>query len=135
VLYRKTISHRNLLEWTSAQAMKGRAKAQTPMFLLSMSLASLFSVLAGWAVLRWRSENFFLSAPWLILWFGSVAFAWWLIRRPSAGVPAPRGRPALSAKYRAAHLALFHGLRNREEFLATARQLSGLLSESIGHAD
>ncbi len=57
------------------------------MFLLSMGLASLFSVLIGGAVLRWRPENFALAAPWLILWFCSVAIAWRLTRRHPAVPP------------------------------------------------
>lgn len=87
VLYRRTISHRLLLEWTSAQAMYGKARAKVPMFLLSMSLVSLFSVLVGGSLLRWRPENFILALPWLSLWFGSVAIAWQLIRQPPAVQP------------------------------------------------
>ncbi len=87
VLYRRNISHRNLLEWTSAQAMYGKASAKAPMFLLSMSLASLFSILSGWSVVSWRPENLVLAAPWLSLWFVSVAIAWRLICRPPAVQP------------------------------------------------
>ncbi|HPS01286.1 MAG TPA: glucoamylase family protein, partial [Candidatus Sumerlaeota bacterium] len=82
VLYRKHISHRGLLEWTSAQAMNGRAKAQVPRFLFSLGLASLFSVMVGWAVLLWRPENIWMASPWLTLWFLSLLIGWLLSRQP-----------------------------------------------------
>jgi cyclic beta-1,2-glucan synthetase len=83
ILYRRYVSHRRLLEWTSAQAMHGKARAKVPMFLLSMSLASLFSLLAGWAVIRWRPENLWMAGPWLLLWFLALMIGWLLCRTPT----------------------------------------------------
>jgi cyclic beta-1,2-glucan synthetase len=87
VLYRKTISHRKLLEWTSAQAMHRGAKARVPIFLLSMSFVSFFSPLVAAAIMRWRPENIAVAAPWLALWCLSLLIAWLLIRRPRAVCP------------------------------------------------
>ena len=94
VFYRRCISHRNLLEWTSAQAMHGKASSKTPLFLLSVSLASLFSILIGFAVVRWMPDNFSAALPWLALWFFSALIAGLLCRRPVVvqaqySLPAP----------------------------------------------
>ena len=49
--------------------MQGKAQAKVPMFLLSMGLASLFSVLVGWRWRTWRPANLGVAGPWLMLWF------------------------------------------------------------------
>ena len=87
VLYRRTISHRGLLEWTSAQVMHGEAQAKVPGLLLSMCLASLFSVLVGSQVQHWRTSDLSIAAPWLTLWFLSPVIGWLLNRRPQPKEP------------------------------------------------
>ncbi|MGH9339087.1 MAG: glucoamylase family protein, partial [Acidobacteriota bacterium] len=87
VWYRRLISRRGLLEWTSAQAMQGRAQSRMPVFMLSMGLASLFSVLVGWAVQHWRPANLGVAGPWLVLWFLSPMIGWLLSRRPQVKQP------------------------------------------------
>ena len=82
VLYRRHISHRGLLEWSSAQVTHGNALAKVPLFVLSMSLASLSSVIVGGAVQLWRPENLWVAGPWLILWFLSPIFGLLLSWRP-----------------------------------------------------
>jgi cyclic beta-1,2-glucan synthetase len=82
VLYRKHISHRGLLEWTSAQATHRSVQAKVPLFLLSLGLASFFSVVVGWAVSFFSPENFRMAFPWLTLWFLSPMIGWLLNRRP-----------------------------------------------------
>jgi cyclic beta-1,2-glucan synthetase len=84
VLYRRHISHRGLLEWTTAQVMHGDAQARVPKLLFSMCLASLFSVLAGCSVRLLGPSNFWMASPWLVLWFLSPVIAWFLNRRPPA---------------------------------------------------
>ena len=87
VLYRKHISHRKLLEWTSAQVAHDDAQGKVPMFLLSMSLASIFSVTVGFTVQWFRPANLLIVVPWLILWFLSPMIGWLLNRRPHAKQP------------------------------------------------
>jgi cyclic beta-1,2-glucan glucanotransferase len=87
VLYRRLISHRGLLEWTSAQVTHGYAQARVPMFLLSMCLASLFSVMVGWQVQHWGPSNLLLASPWLMLWFLSPVIGWLLNQRPQIKEP------------------------------------------------
>ncbi len=82
VWYRRLISHRHLLEWTSAGVRRRSALTHLPVFLLSMGLISLLSGIAGWAVERWTPANFILAAPWLGLWFLSPLIGWLLNLRP-----------------------------------------------------
>ena len=49
--YRRLLSHRGLLQWTSAQAMSGRKRERLPGFVLAMGLTSFFSGIMGWALL------------------------------------------------------------------------------------
>jgi cyclic beta-1,2-glucan synthetase len=87
VLYRRHISHRRLLEWTSAQVMHGDAQAQVPRLLLSMCLASLFSAIVGWQVQRWGPSTLLIASPWLMLWLLSPVIGWLLNQRPEAKQP------------------------------------------------
>jgi cyclic beta-1,2-glucan synthetase len=87
VLYRRHISHRKLLEWTSAQAMYGRARSGMPLLVLMMSLVSLFSLGAGWFIFYRQPTSFWLVGPWLLLWFLSPLIGWLLSRRPSIKQP------------------------------------------------
>ncbi|MDF1501161.1 MAG: glucoamylase family protein [Anaerolineales bacterium] len=87
VFYRKHVSHKRLLEWTSAQLTHGGAQAKLPIFHLSMGLASLFSVILGCTVEYLRPANFWVAGPWLMLWFLSPMIAWLLNRHPKAKTP------------------------------------------------
>jgi cyclic beta-1,2-glucan synthetase len=87
VLYRRHISHRGLLEWTSAQVMHGAAQTKVPMLLFSMCLATLFSGIVGWWVHHWGPSNLLIASPWLMLWFLSPAIGWLLNRRPQPKQP------------------------------------------------
>ncbi len=82
VFYRRHVSHRRLLQWISAQTKHGDVRAKVPMLLLSICLASLYSVVVGWGVQRWGASTLFLAAPWLVLWFFSPVVGWILILRP-----------------------------------------------------
>ena len=84
VWYRRLISHRGLLEWTSAQVTDGRAPGQLRGFVISMGLASIFSGIVGWAVQRWMPSSLAMASPWLVLWFLSPLIGWLLNLRPQA---------------------------------------------------
>ncbi len=83
-LFRRLVSHRGLLEWTSAQTLKWSAPRRLARLVMSMALASLFSSLAAWAVWRWDPANLGLASPWLVLWFLSPALGWFLNHRPQS---------------------------------------------------
>ena len=93
VAWRRLVSHRNLLQWTSAQATVKHARDRLPMFLLSMSGASLLGILVAWAVLWSRPENLWVAGPWLVLWLASPLLGWLLCRRPLPLQPQSRLSP------------------------------------------
>ncbi|MCJ7824345.1 MAG: hypothetical protein MUP44_05550, partial [Anaerolineales bacterium] len=82
IWYRRFISHRGLLEWTSAQVMHWNAPGKTRAFVISMGLSSIFSAIAGWAVQCWAPSNLSVAGPWLVLWFISPLVGWLLTIRP-----------------------------------------------------
>jgi len=87
VWYRRRISHRGLLEWTSAQVTHNRSQTQVRMFLLSMAPVGVCSLLVGWMVAHVRQASIGAANPWLILWFLSPMMGWLLCRRPSVKPP------------------------------------------------
>ncbi len=84
ICYRRFISHRGLLEWTSAQTMHWNAPGKVRTFVISLGLSSLFSILAGWALQRWAPSSLPAAGPWLVLWFVSPLAGWLLVIRPLA---------------------------------------------------
>jgi cyclic beta-1,2-glucan synthetase len=84
VWYRRLISHRGLLEWTSTQVMHGNAPDRVRMFVMLLGLASIFSGIVGCAVKRWMPSNIFVAGPWLVLWILSPLIGWLLTLRPHA---------------------------------------------------
>jgi len=82
--YRRIISHRGLLEWTSARRMRGKTPRRLPRLLVAMGLVSLFSGVAGWSVSRWMPAGLWPASPWLMLWFLSPLVGWLLNLRPKA---------------------------------------------------
>ncbi|MFH0801431.1 MAG: glucoamylase family protein [bacterium] len=84
VWYRRHISRRGLLEWTTAQATHVSAPRRQSLFVVSLSLASLFSLIAGWAVQRFMPASMALASPWLVLWFLSPLIGWLLNLGPQA---------------------------------------------------
>jgi len=81
IWYRRLVSHRGLLEWTSAQAMHWNAPGKVRAFVISLGLSSIFSLMAGWAVQRWAPSNLPVAGPWLVLWFVSPLVGWLLTMR------------------------------------------------------
>ncbi|MDQ6788995.1 MAG: hypothetical protein M3033_19500, partial [Acidobacteriota bacterium] len=70
-IYRKFISHKNLLEWTTAaQAEKGSSHDQTA-FLRQMWSAIFLTVVSFALVLRFRPSALDDAAPFLVLWLFS----------------------------------------------------------------
>ncbi|MBK5276714.1 MAG: glycosyl transferase [Desulfuromonadales bacterium] len=82
VWYRRLISRRDLLEWT-AQATHWSASRRQPLFVASLALGSLFSIVTGCAILLSLPSSLPQAAPWLCLWFFSPLLAWLLNLRPS----------------------------------------------------
>ncbi|MBM2844667.1 MAG: hypothetical protein HW404_2504, partial [Anaerolineales bacterium] len=97
VAYRRLISHRDLLEWTSARSAAYSALSNTPGFLLRMTGASVFSLVVGAILWLWRPSTFPAAAPWLALWFVSPGLGWLLTRRPRPRSEPWRGAPGVTS--------------------------------------
>ncbi len=82
VWYRRLISHRGLLEWTSVQVIRWSAPDRLPIFFIIMGISSILSGIVGWAVWRWMPANLAVASPWLALWFLSPLVGWLLNLRP-----------------------------------------------------
>jgi cyclic beta-1,2-glucan synthetase len=93
VAYRRLISGRDLLEWT-AQASQANAARRQPLFVASLALGSLFSVVAGGALWCCRPASLPQALPWLVLWFASPLLGWLLNLRPGQGHAARPLAPA-----------------------------------------
>ncbi|KPK69291.1 glycosyl transferase, partial [candidate division TA06 bacterium SM23_40] len=84
IWYRRLISHRRLLEWTSAQVMHWNAPGKVRTFVMTLCLSSIFSGIAVWAVQRWAPSSLPVAGPWLALWFVSPLVGWLLVSQPPA---------------------------------------------------
>ena len=84
VWHRRLITRRGLLEWSSAQVIRRGAPGRQPLFVASLGLASIFSLLVGLAVQRWMPSTFAMASPWLLLWFVSPLIGWLLSLQPRA---------------------------------------------------
>jgi cyclic beta-1,2-glucan synthetase len=82
VAYRRLVSHRNLLEWTSAEVMQWNSPSHVRIFVGLLGLAGVLSVAMAWAVVRWRPLSLLAAGPWLALWLVSPLLGWLLTRRP-----------------------------------------------------
>jgi len=80
--YRRLVSHRNLLEWASAEVMQWNSPRHVRMFVSLLSLAGVLSAAVAWAVERWRPSSLLAAGPWLALWLVSPLIGWLLTRRP-----------------------------------------------------
>jgi cyclic beta-1,2-glucan synthetase len=84
--YRRLISRRHLLEWTT-QATGGNANRRQIRFLATFALGSLFSASVAVAIWLVVPTSLGLAAPWLVLWFFSPLLAGFLNQRPVAEQP------------------------------------------------
>jgi cyclic beta-1,2-glucan synthetase len=82
VWYRRLISHRGMLEWTSGQVVTWNAPGRLPVIVIPMSVASLLSGLVAWSIQRWMPSHLLLASPWLVLWFLSPLIGWALSLQP-----------------------------------------------------
>ncbi|MGO9410402.1 MAG: GH36-type glycosyl hydrolase domain-containing protein [Spirochaetia bacterium] len=86
--YRRLISHRGMLQWTSAQALPGVDPRRPRVLMVSMALVSLASAITAFLMLRWMPSGLANASPWLAAWFLSPLAAWLLNLKPRA-----QGRP------------------------------------------
>jgi cyclic beta-1,2-glucan synthetase len=76
VWYRRLISKRKFLEWTTAQLSGWQTAGQARSFLLTISLVSLFSLGVGYAIWLLQPTSLYAAVPYLSLWFISPIIVW-----------------------------------------------------------
>ncbi len=84
VFYRRLVSGRHLLQWTTAQATPSKVAGRTWAFLASLVLISLVAAGLGAALYLRAPEHLVPAAPFLALWLLSPVAGWRLNRKPSA---------------------------------------------------
>ncbi|MFN2113297.1 MAG: glycosyl transferase, partial [Anaerolineales bacterium] len=83
VFYRRAISRRGLLEWTTAQMTEWGTRKKKNIFQYNFWLISLLSLGLGIGLFLLRPESLLFALPWLALWFSSPLVGWALTRKPS----------------------------------------------------
>ncbi|HVP19572.1 MAG TPA: glucoamylase family protein, partial [Spirochaetia bacterium] len=82
VEYRRHISHRRMLQWTSTQVLSGSGSGKLPLPLLTIGLVSAASAVAAFVVSLWMPSSLVNAGPWLGLWLFSPLVAWLLNLNP-----------------------------------------------------
>jgi len=81
VWYRRLISRRDMLQWTTARAAQASSKERLRKLIFVMGLVSALSVLIAVTVFNTNPSSLFAALPFLIFWFVSPALVWWIVRR------------------------------------------------------
>ena len=99
-LVRLTITHRNLLEWTTAAQVQSRTGLSLGHFLWPLRSAAMVAIFATACVLYFNRDNFWFALPFILLWWASP-----LVARAISLPPAVAAVPPLSTT-EATHLRL-----------------------------
>ena len=76
--WRILVSHRRLLEWSTADERYGSKRSDLGSFYRSMWIAPVLSGVAVIALTLWRPLSLASAWPILCLWFASPVVAWWI---------------------------------------------------------
>jgi cyclic beta-1,2-glucan synthetase len=91
-LVRLTITHRNLLEWTTAAQVQSRAGLSLGHFLWPLRSAATVAIFATACVIYFNREHFWFALPFILLWWASP-----LVARAISLPPEAAAVPPLSA--------------------------------------
>jgi cyclic beta-1,2-glucan synthetase len=91
-IWRLVVSHRNLLEWTTAAQVQSRAGHSLGHFLWPLRSATIVAIFATVCVLYFNRENFWFAMPFIILWWVSP-----LVARAISLPPEAAAVPLLAA--------------------------------------
>ena len=84
-IVRMTLTHTKLLEWTtSSEATRTSRSERLTDIVRTMAVAPALALWLAIGLAFLRPEALATAAPWLVLWFISPLFAWWISR------PEPR---------------------------------------------
>ncbi|HLD43816.1 MAG TPA: glycosyl transferase, partial [bacterium] len=86
-LYRRFVSHRHLLEWSTAQKTQDNAQTKAPKYLTIIASSGGISTFLMLLFLLFKPDCLLLVFPWLVLWLASPLMAWSLNRRPHVRTP------------------------------------------------
>ena len=86
-LYRLRVSHKQLLDWTTAAQSRRQSRLQLFSYLRRMQGSELIAVAIAALILVAAPGNLWLAAPWLLLWVAAPAVARF-ISTPQADHPA-----------------------------------------------
>ncbi|MEO7664043.1 MAG: glycosyl transferase, partial [Candidatus Limnocylindrales bacterium] len=90
---RLVVTHRGLLEWTTASQIKSSVTTTLGGFYRQMAAAPILAVVAFALALALKPAGWAVAATFAALWLGSPAIAWW-VSRPPADVTARQLWPA-----------------------------------------
>jgi cyclic beta-1,2-glucan synthetase len=88
-LFRLTVSHRNLLQWVTADQASHRVRLDTAGFYRRMAGGLGLTGLVALAVWLAGAAAAWVAAPFLALWLASPALALWISRPPRAAGELP----------------------------------------------
>lgn len=97
VLYRKLVSRRGLLQWTTSQVTGVTTRAQLPFLLGNLTLVTLLSVVAGGLIYVQSVSLLPAALPWLVLW-GISPYVGWRLNRLGP-LAEPERLPAEETQY------------------------------------
>ncbi len=74
-MLRLTVTHRHLLDWTTAAQARSESRLDLSSYVLRMRGGVLLGILSALAVLYLAPDNLWLAAPWLVLWVTAPVLA------------------------------------------------------------
>ena len=93
-VFRRHISHRRMLQWTSTQPLQEAGPVRLRASVLAMGLVSLAAGAAAFILFCWMPSSLANAGPWLAAWFLSPLVGWLLNLTPRERTRRPVLLPA-----------------------------------------
>jgi cyclic beta-1,2-glucan synthetase len=84
--YRRLISRRRLLEWTTSQMAQWRSELRRRLYLVQMGFVTFFSLLVFIVLSSFQASKWPYWLPWLALW-SVTPFVGWLLNQMPSRIP------------------------------------------------
>ena len=78
--WRMLVTGQHLLEWTPSSELRRPGRTSLLAYYRAMWVAPLTALFAVALALRFNPDALAVAAPFVVLWFGAPAFAWWMSR-------------------------------------------------------
>ena len=115
-LVRVSVTHRRLLEWTTAAQAKGRARLDLRGFYVEMAAGTSLALAMTAGVIAYAPSSWSLVLPFALVWVAAPALALWSSRSSTVA----RGRPISDADAREFRLTARRTWRFFETFVTPA---------------